>query len=228
MFAYVGNSNEELMRLYSALKKTADYDSIAEKLGVGFKRHGDGWGYVIAGNDGSLYHYRTSKPIYEDLHDLPKITGSFSAIFHVRKASDNKTIRPSFSHPLPEDNERELIFFAHNGPIKKEPLAKELGFKGETIDSELAAKLFARDGIKCMNLLETNTLSALNLLIMRINRKTGKAHIDYKNYYVKKDRAEFYELYYKKFDNGRAVYSSTLELIGLDGKKVVGSGLKHL
>ena len=228
MFAYVGDSNKELMQLYSALKKAAEHDPIAERLGVGFKRHGDGWGYVIAGDDGSLYHYRTSRAIYEDLHEVPKITGNFSAIFHVRKASDNTTIRPSFSHPLLEDNERELIFFAHNGSIKKEPLAKELGFDGVAIDSELAAKLFARDGIKCMRLLEKNTESALNLLIMRIDRKTGKVKINYKNYYVKKDRSEFYDLYYKKLDNGRAVYSSTLDLLGLNGNKVAGDGLGRL
>ncbi len=228
MFAYVGDSNKELMQLYSALKKSAEHDPIAERLGVGFKRHGDGWGYVIAGDDGSLYHYRTSRAIYEDLHEVPKITGNFSAIFHVRKASDNTTIRPSFSHPLLEDNEGELIFFAHNGSIKKKPLAKELGFNGVTIDSELAAKLFARDGIKCIRLLEKNTESALNLLIMRIDRKTGKVKINYKNYYVKKDRSEFYDLYFKGLGHGRAVYSSTMNANGLDGRKVTYGRLLEL
>ena len=228
MFAYIGSSNEELLRLYSALKKAAENDPIAKKLRVGFESHADGWGYVIAGEDGSLHHYRTSKPIYNDLHRIPEMVGGFSAIFHVRKASDKTTIRPAFAHPLLEDNENELLFFAHNGSLEKEPLAKALGFAGITIDSELAAKLYARDGTKCMRLLEKNTKSALNLLIMHINRKTGKAQIYYKKYYVKPEKAEFYDLYYKELDNGRTVYSSTLDQLGLNGEKVTGNELALL
>lgn len=227
MFAYIGSSNEELSILYLALKEAAENDPIAEMFG-GESSHEDGWGYVIAGEDGSLHHYRTSKPIYNDLHRIPEMVGGFSAIFHVRKASDKTTIRPAFAHPLLEDNENELLFFAHNGSLEKEPLAKALGFAGITIDSELAAKLYARDGTKCMRLLEKNTKSALNLLIMHINRKTGKAQIYYKKYYVKPEKAEFYDLYYKELDNGRTVYSSTLDQLGLNGEKVIGNGLVPL
>lgn len=228
MFAYIGDSNEELMQLYSALKKAAAYDQIATEFKVGFEKHDDGWGYAIAGDDGSLRHYRTSRPIYEDAHTIPRMEGNFSAIFHVRKASDGAAVVPSFAHPFVEDSEGELIFFAHNGSLEKGPLAKELGFKGVAIDSELAAKLFARDGAKCMTLLEKNTKSALNLLIMQIDKVTGRVQVSYKNYYVRKDREGFYRLYLASLPHGKAVYSSTLGVFGINGSAVEGSDLTGL
>lgn len=228
MFAYSGTSKNELERLYAALKKAAAHDGIAERLNAGFSEHGDGWGYAIADESNSLHHYRSSMPIYKDEHVLPKLNGSFSAIFHARKATDPSTIRAAFSHPFLESNANELLFFAHNGYINREALMEEVGFGGMTTDSEMAAKLFAREGQGCIKILEKNTESALNLLIMSVDRRTGKAEIRYNNYYVKKDMAKFYELYSVDLPEGRAVYSSTLSELGFDGRKVEESRLVKL
>ncbi len=228
IFAYVGNSERELNGLYMKLRDAAAHDEMAERLNVGFTQHGDGWGYAIAEEGGALHHYRTSLPIYKDVNRIPALKGSFSAIFHVRKASDGSTIRPMFSHPFAEEDENSHTFFAHNGTLDKDALADELGFKGTTTDSEMAAKLFARDGERCMKTLEKNTKSALNLLIMKIDRRNGRTSIFYKNYYAKRGRDEFYDLHFQKLRHGRTVYSSTFNLLGMNGKKVRYGTLSRL
>ncbi|WP_236752112.1 class II glutamine amidotransferase [Acidianus sp. HS-5] len=216
MFAYVGDSGEELTKLYETLKESAKNDVIASKFGLN-PVHGDGWGYVIYDGE-RIYLYKSKNPIFVESLVLPSIEGRFYAIFHARQATDKSTVSSRFSHPFYADNEDYFYFFAHNGSVDKEKLAKDLNFQGTTIDSELALKFLIKNGLEkgIELLMREYTKSALNVLILRVSRSDGSAELYYVNYYTRKDRSEYYKLY--KSEN--AVFSSTLSIYGIKGNEV--------
>ncbi|WP_160164865.1 class II glutamine amidotransferase [Candidatus Acidianus copahuensis] len=200
---------EDLQSLYLALSESAKNDNIAKNFGIN-PVHGDGWGYVIY-NRQTIYTYKTEKPIFSDSISIPTITGEFLAIFHARQASDKTTVSSIFSHPFFGSDQRYLYFFAHNGHISEESLMKELNFSGKTTDSEMALQYITRKGLeKALPELERMTLSALNILILRIDKSNGNAEVFYENYYLNKERSEYYDMFEVKLSKGNAVVSSTL------------------
>ncbi|MCY0884114.1 MAG: class II glutamine amidotransferase [Acidianus infernus] len=225
MFAYVGDSKEELTKLYEALKESAKNDIIASKYGLN-PVHGDGWGYVIYDGE-RIYFYKSKNPIFNESLILPSIEGKFYAIFHARQATDKSTVSARFAHPFYGDDENYFYFFAHNGSVDKEKLAQVLNFQGQTtIDSELALKFLIKNGLdKGIDLLMKDyTKSALNVFILRISRSDGSAELYYVNYYTRKDRSE----YYKFYKNENAVFSSTLAYYGIRGVEVEEGKLLRL
>ncbi|MCI2414721.1 MAG: class II glutamine amidotransferase [Candidatus Aramenus sp.] len=211
MFAYVGESVEDMKLLYSLLVESARKDVIAERLGLN-PVHGDGWGLAIYDGE-RLLHYRSSKPIFEE--ELPdiEVKGKFYAIFHARQATNKATVSARFSHPFLETNETQLVFLAHNGWVDEERLKEKLNFRPSiTTDSELALKYYTKIGD--VKFLEEVTKSALNLLILKVSRESGEAELLYENYYVRKDRPEYYDMYLWEGKGGIAVMSSTLKYYG--------------
>ncbi len=60
MFAYAGNSPEELLNLFIALKQSAKNDEVARGLGKN-PVHKDGWGYVILNANRVVYRKMSKK-----------------------------------------------------------------------------------------------------------------------------------------------------------------------
>lgn len=222
IFAYCGSSVAELERLRKALSEAAEYDMIAEKLGLGFSSHADGWGYVIASEDGKLLHYRNSAPIFKDGHRIPQVDGKFFALFHARKASEKGLVGPIFSHPLVDSSGSETLFLLHNGRVDKEAIGNELGIDTNyLVDSEAALKFISKKGVeKGSEALEKYTVSGLNLMLLSFGRVTGEINMYCKNYYIRRDKSEYYDLYIADMDEGKAVFSSTLSNYGMVGRKV--------
>jgi len=69
-----------------------------------------------------------------------------------------------------------------------------------------------------MERLREYTVSALNLLILRVDKGSGVGRLYYLNYF-KKD-PEFYRMYLSQGMEGKAVFSSTLKDYGIDGVPV--------
>jgi glutamine amidotransferase len=204
MFAYIGDSQDDLERLYESLKKAAEYD--ATETNSKSKRHGDGWGCAILTEDG-LTHYRTKTAIFEDDFNIPEIRGRTYAIFHARKASAKSPKgAPIFSHPFTADAEGKILFLAHNGKLKGP-------FPGNTVDTEIALKIVAeRGGLeRALPELKAMTETALNLLLLEISRGEERAEIRYLNYWTPGCSAEHYRLYRRKMRGGSAVFSSTMD-----------------
>lgn len=203
MFAYVGSSQEDLLRLFESLKKAAKEDKTWP--GPGSKQHSDGWGCVIF-HEGGLFHYRSKNPVFDDSSfSLPAIKGTAYAIFHARKASTGTPTGSSiFSHPFVAATNKATIFMSHNGGIKDN--------HPDRVDSELALERIAETGSleAARDYLERITNSALNLFVLTIDRASKTAKLEYLNYW-KPDRSDtYYQLYFKKLDGGKAVFSSTL------------------
>ncbi len=233
MFAYAGNSREDLEQLLGALRKAAERDTTAERVPMKDIVHPDGWGFALYSNRGLAY-YRSDQPIFKEDVVLPPTDGEVYAIFHARKASKGSPVKKRFSHPFFGDTGNSFILLAHNGSLDKDRLARTLAFTGETIDSELILKYAVQKGLAAAsNDLEdyTKMNSALNLLVLEI-RKDGGEEVFLKQFYRKEggklDKTRYYEICHENLRGGRAVFSSTLNDYGFSGKPIGRTGLLPL
>ena len=210
MFGYCGKSEADVHALFSGLRRACANDPMLQAVAEGCSRHCHGWGYVIHADNG-LFHYRTSRSIYDDDVVLPKMNGQIRAIFHGRYASDEKLAGHIFSHPFVAADGREIIYFAHNGGVSPDrPLDR-------VVDSEWALEEVLRHGdiAAALPKLKEHTKSALNLLVLRIGRASGTpATLQYFHYFKPKEpgKAAYYKLFLGSMPGGRALVSSTFTL----------------
>jgi len=208
MFGYAGKSQLDLQALYAGFTAACANDPTLQAVAPGCSRHCHGWGYVIHAENG-LFHYRTSRPVYEDRAVLPELQGEIRAIFHGRYASNEKLTGHIFSHPFVASTNDEIIFLAHNGGVLPE---KELE---RSVDSEWVLDEIARGGTtdKVLSKVKEKTKSALNLLILKVGRGVGApVSLQYFNFFKPKEpgKVDYYKMYVGSMPEGRAVVSSTI------------------
>jgi len=210
MFGYCGNLESDVHELYSGLRQACANDPSLQAVAPGCSAHCHGWGYVIQADNG-LFHYRTARSIYEDKIVLPKLEGPIRAIFHGRYASNEKLMGHIFSHPFVAADDAKVTFFAHNGGVSVDDLPER------KVDSEWAMEqaIAAGDLAKALPKLKEHTRSALNLLVLTIDRKKGNpALLEYFHYFKPKEpgKVEYYTMFEGKMPGGRALISSTMKL----------------
>ena len=210
MFGYAGKSKNDLHALYSGFKNACANDPTLQAVAPGCSRHCHGWGYVIHAENG-LFHYRTSRPVYDDKVVLPELHGEIHAIFHGRYASNEKLMGHIFSHPFVAATNNEVIFLAHNGGVLPE---NELE---RSVDSEWVLEEIARAGAtdKALPKLKERTKSALNLLILQVGRAAGTpVSLHYLNFFKPKEpgKIDYYRMFTGSMPEGRALVSGTLTM----------------
>jgi len=203
--------------LHSGLKRACADDPTLKGVAAGCSRHSHGWGYVIHASNG-LFHYRTAKSIYEDTAPLPRLEGEIRAIFHGRFASDPTLAGPIFSHPFVASTDSEILFLAHNGSVQPDPLPER------KVDSEWALEQIIHAGglERALPKLKERTLSALNILVLSIQRSAGTpATLCGLNYFksLEPPKMTYYRMYLGEMPSGRALVSSTFNF---DSAKVNG------
>jgi predicted glutamine amidotransferase len=221
MFGYCGKWEADVQALYLALKRACAHDPTLSAVAPGCTRHCHGWGYVIQAENG-LFHYRTARSIYEDEVVLPPLRGQIRAIFHGRFASNPDLAGHIFSHPFVSANQAEISFLAHNGGVEPEPSPERM------VDSEWVLEEITRSGSLAAALpkLKARTRSALNLLLLTINRAQGTpSSLQYFHYFKPRepDKAAYYQMFLGTMPGGRALVSSTFALDGAQG-----SGLRDI
>jgi predicted glutamine amidotransferase len=209
MFGYAGKSEADVRELHLALKSACKFDPTLKGIVADCSSHCHGWGYVIHAANG-LFHYRTATSIYEDNAPLPRIEGEIRAIFHGRFASDPKLAGHIFSHPFVASSDREVVFLAHNGGVKADNLP------ARKVDTEWALEqIIQAVGIEqALPKLKDHTGSALNLLILSIDRRSGTpATLRGLNYFTSHEQAkvDYYQMYLGTMPGGRAFVSSTIK-----------------
>jgi predicted glutamine amidotransferase len=212
MFGYCGNLESDVHALFAGLKSACANDPTLKAVAEGCSQHCHGWGYVIHADNG-LFHYRTSRSIYEDDIVLPNLQGQIRAIFHGRYASNPDLAGHIFSHPFMTAHGGEVLFFAHNGGVTPDRSLER------TVDSEWALEEITRAGgiAAALPKLKEHTRSALNLLMLRIGRDKGTpATLQYFHFFKPKepDKAAYYKLYLGSMPGGHALVSSTLTMEG--------------
>lgn len=222
MFAYAGDSRNELEDLAGMLLDSARRDRVAEKLGMAKTTHPDGWGYVVCSSLGCrVGKYGTSITGERDVKaHIPPTSGKTLAIFHVRRATRGP-IGESASQPFWADSSNGTLYLAHNGSLDMDGMRKDLGLTGET-DSEMTLNYAVRHGLPAaaMDLWKyVDSNSALNLLALE-RRRDGTAEL-YASWHYKEgspDITAYYEMMYQHLPHGKAVFSSTLNEYGLKGR----------
>jgi glutamine amidotransferase len=212
MFGYCGKLETDVRELHAGLKRACANDPTLPAVAAGCSRHCHGWGYVIHADNG-LFHYRTARPIYEDDTALPKLEGVIRAIFHGRFASKPELAGAIFSHPFMAATDGAILFLAHNGGVEAD------GLPERKVDSEWVLEQIVHAGgvAPALPKLIDRTKSALNLLMLTIDRKTGTpAVLQYFHYFKPKEegKAAYYRMYLGEMPGGHALVSSTLTLEG--------------
>jgi predicted glutamine amidotransferase len=220
MFGYAGNSETDVHALHVGLKCACENDPALEGLFAGCSRHGHGWGYAIHADNG-LFHYRTASSIYEDDTPLPRMEGEIRAIFHGRFASDPTLSGHIFCHPFVAATDREVLFLAHNGSVNPDQLP------ARKVDTEWALEKIVQAGglEQALPGLKERTRSALNLLLLSVDRSAGTpATLRCLNYFKSKEQAslDYYEMFMAGMPGGLAFVSSTFKNYS---KKVKGFDL---
>jgi predicted glutamine amidotransferase len=210
MFGYSGKSESDLHELYRGLTQACANDPSLQAVAPNCSAHCHGWGYVIHADNG-LFHYRTARSIYEDKIVLPKLEGQIRAIFHGRYASKPKLAGHIFSHPFLAADDARVTFFAHNGGVAVDNLPER------KVDSEWAMEQVIAAGnlAKALPTLKEYTRSALNLLVLTIDRQKGTpALLEYFHFFKPKepDKVKYYEMFEGTMPGGRALVSSTMKL----------------
>jgi predicted glutamine amidotransferase len=209
MFGYAGKSEADLRELHAGLKRACADDPTLSGVVAGCSRHSHGWGYVIHAANG-LFHYRTATSIYDDDAALPKLEGEIRAIFHGRFASNPKLAGPIFCHPFVASADSEILFLAHNGSVQPDHLAER------KVDSEWALEQIIQEGgvERALSRLKDHTLSALNILLLSIQRGPGTpATLRCLNYFESQEppHVAYYRMYLGAMPGGRAFVSSTIK-----------------
>jgi predicted glutamine amidotransferase len=210
MFGYCGSSESDVQELYAGLTRACANDPNLGAVAPGCSAHCHGWGYVINADNG-LFHYRTAKSIYEDKIVLPKLEGKIRTIFHGRYASKPELAGHIFAHPFMAADSQRVTFFAHNGGVNAP------GLPERKVDSEWAMEeVIAAGGLaQALPKLKEHTGSALNLLVLTIDRKKDTpALLEYFHYFKPKEpgKVDYYKMFEGKMPGGRALMSSTLTL----------------
>jgi len=221
MLAYVGKDKERLKKLAQCLILSAKDDPITHDV------HKDGWG-IVAYDKEKMVYYRSVNPIFNEsdvlFNLISLLNDDIKVIIHARLASDKNLVSSYLSHPYMESNEKSIIYFAHNGSVNKEDLGKILNINPRLmVDSELIGKYIVSHGIEKVKELQAYTKSALNLLILKIDRESKDAHLYYYNYYnvdyIRKKGTP--EEYYYLYQGEDYVFSSSLAYSGCEkGNKV--------
>lgn len=212
MFGYVGDSIEELNMLYSALMEASRNDIVGKKYGYG--SHDDGYGIVVY-TESNLFHFRSTRPIYEEKFKLPKFDGKIYAVFHALNAYDRNLISPIFEHPFMVVNGDAAVYMAHNGVVDKQMIMDSLGIKGIYNDTEAALEYIDEKGFDHISDLENYTKSSLNLLILYLGKNRKNNSLYFKNYYIDKNKSDYLDMYTTVLPHGKAVLSSTLTMYGV-------------
>jgi len=140
-------------------------------------------------------------------------------MFHARLASNKKLTASIFSHPYVASTKDRVIFLAHNGFVD---LGKNSSRK--VVDTEYLLNMIAKEGAESAIAKAKGRVhkkSALNLLMLCIERNPVRASLKCLNYYRKDSPKSYFDLYYSRLKGGTAVFSSTFCRYGLKGSMVV-------
>ena len=120
---------DKMVPLVEAIVRASENDPYKEARGRG-SQHRDGWGYVLL-EDGSVRHYRSVRPVFEDEPGVEGLVGSldgFSVLLvHTRAASQGSKGLLN-TQPFALSSAGFSCWLYHNGDLNKSGLLERTGF----------------------------------------------------------------------------------------------------
>jgi predicted glutamine amidotransferase len=168
MFAYAGDSREELATLVDRLSQAAEKDKVGMRLGMKKTTHPDGWGFVVRSNLGCQFE-TFATAIFEDKASsyVPETKGRIHAVFHARRATKGSVNKGS-SQPFFGEAKGKSMYLAHNGSLDMGRLSSELKLNGVTDSQMILNHALARGFPVAVSELTkyVDPNSALNLIVL--------------------------------------------------------------
>ena len=237
---------ETTKRLLEAIIEASRYDPYLERLGAENPSHCDGVGYTLLlleeGERKQLHYFRADRiDCKENLQEAEKNAKrvvriiedskwtSFILLFHTRKASRKEPRGEKHAHPyyasISARHGARQYFFAHNGSIHKDSLARIIGVNPASYtDSEIAFYWLIRrlgygEKIKdAYSRLKSQVRTALNTLLLDLNEETLIATA-YSSPKLDAARLDYYRVYLLEEPGIKAYMSSTIrDIIGRRAK----------
>ena len=231
-FTAKGENLPKTKKLINAFMKASENDPYLNQITGGNSRsHNDGWGYALVGEwlNGGIHvlHYRSIKPVYEDLDGLYKLVNTLervrwvTALLHSRKASREYGKTLNDVHPFHTVNHEGIDFWvAHNGSIDTQKLGSESSNFPKTRADTLVLTLYLskfsvrRLEEKLKELLRNNVVKSalsLGILIMEAGKPPMLKVLNFNNYEGKDEvKAKYYRLYGYFEKSLMAIASSTV------------------
>ena len=237
---FASGPGERVRELFEALVRSAEKDPYRAERG-GKRQHRDGWGYVLL-KDGSVYHYRSTKPIFEDSErfDLMERLGDEVVLMAHARAASQGSVNLLNTQPFQFSSCNGFSFwFMHNGDLNKEELLRAGNLDAERLEDASDSYAFAAYLCKSLKGLDDEELLKLYSLGMRLSKttfNTGTLFVTPRAwkalvtaYMVEKysrDRNHWNYARLIKLDDGEtlALASSTLELYLKAEWETVGNG----
>jgi len=119
---------EKMAPLVEAMVRASEKDPYKEARGKG-SRHRDGWGYVLF-NGGSLQHYRSIRPIFEDSPGVKTLVESldgFSVLLVHSRAASQGSKGILNTQPFSLSSTGFSCWIYHNGDLNKAGLVERAG-----------------------------------------------------------------------------------------------------
>lgn len=218
MFCLTGNYSDDFDSIMKSFLEVTKNDPLITAKEGNFKSHDHGWGYVYQSGE-SVDFFRSSKPVFNST--IPGFTYG-NLIVHARKAATGEPMGTMASHPHFESDDQYEVYLAHNGWFNKPAIAKEMSVNNYSkfVDSHMFLKYimsFKGEFLERLNSAISNAKkkglinSTANLMILAIDRETGKSKI-----YYYTDSAEGYgytdyvKLYLVKGKAWHGVFSSSI------------------
>ncbi|MGC9105140.1 MAG: class II glutamine amidotransferase [Thermoprotei archaeon] len=178
--------------------------------------HGDGWGFALV-NEKGIEYYRTHRAIFRDTL-TPQFEGYFLMIVHARQTSFEDLVSSKHSHPYHYLTPLGEYFFAHNGSVDREGLARLLGVSDPKryVDSELAGMIIAQRGIEeGYKLVKKYMRTSLDSLVIHLDLEKRARLYYYGDFDAERVKSkglplDYYQLYKVEGDGYEAVVSSSL------------------
>ncbi|MEM1930534.1 MAG: class II glutamine amidotransferase [Sulfolobales archaeon] len=234
LISLVGMDLQSYVEYVDSFVKASKCDPyLTELLGLSeCEGHGDGWGYVLVGTrddnrDVSL-HYRTTLPVYHDLHGISNLKsllrdiGFGVLIAHSRRLAEGSA-RTGNTHPIHYNWKGFDMWIAHNGVMDSDGLSKELGapklpdttdtyYLGEYLYRRLTG-VHAGDLVEALRRAVKYTKTAMNTLIILYDDKRLMFSV---TSYLTKDRlrdplaVNYYKILARESNTSYAFFSSSI------------------
>jgi predicted glutamine amidotransferase len=218
MFCLTGNYSDDFDSIMKSFLEVTKNDPLITAKEGNFKSHDHGWGYVHH-SDESINYFRSNMPVFNST------ISEFSygnLIIHARKAATGEPLGTMATHPHFESDDQYEVYLAHNGWFNKSAIAKEMSVNNYSnfVDSHMFLKYimsFKGEFLERLNNAISRAKkkglinSTANLMILAIDRETGKSKI-----YYYTDSAEGYgytdyvKLYLVKGKAWQGVFSSSI------------------
>ncbi|ASJ02666.1 hypothetical protein A3L09_05035 [Thermococcus profundus] len=221
---------EKIKPLLDALVKASENDPYKEARGKG-KAHRDGWGYALLKKE-SVMHYRSSRPIFEDIEGVERLKdslqGFLAVIAHTRAASQGA--KNLFNvQPFAFSSRKGFSYWVyHNGDLNKAEVIKladfeETHFEGASDSYAMGAYLcrkldsFERDEVlKHYSILAKTANTSFNTGTLFLGPSGNAAGFvtaySKPTYLLKRENWDYVRQIVLRRENLFAVGSSTLEL----------------